>query len=278
MWSNRKRQQQKKPFIILAMIHFGLMLFTFCKQMNRKKLLVLLLSNIGLGYFFDYIVVGIFKAYKYKPNIFPNKSRYLNHITGSVLSQSVYIPITAFFITAFRFGWKMKIFFALYFSAIERLFLRWRIYRNNWWKTHYTFSLVLFFFWLSDQWFALIKRKNPFILFFTFFNTIQVTWKTVWFPLTLLHKVRFGRGKYYTWKEHFLIVPIYFYIVSFLIAWLLRKGGRMTDGFVICLLMAGQAAARKAGILKIKSRAAIPATYFLFIYLFKRYKSWVYDE
>jgi hypothetical protein len=162
----RKIKNNSVPFVVLLIVHVLILAFTFYKKRD-KSYFILLLSNIGFAYLFEYFVLNLFQGYTYKPKIL--KNRKLDNILGGVFSQAIYIPIIATTITAFRLGWKWKVFFTVYFTLIERLFIYWKIFKKRWWKTFYTFFFLLLFFMGSD-----IKKEKSdctgdyFILIFYF--------------------------------------------------------------------------------------------------------------
>ncbi|MBU9723554.1 MULTISPECIES: hypothetical protein [Bacillaceae] len=270
-----KGRLSTNPFIFLSILHFLMLIYTFLKSQEKKKLFILLLSNIGKAYIFDYIIVGKLKAYKYKPNVLKNK--YLDHILGVMFSQSFFVPITAVFITAFRFGWKVKLLFSLYFFAIEKLFLKLKIHQVYWWRTYYTFFFINFYFWLSDKWFERLKEHQPVVTFISLYNVVEVTWKTIWLPFALLKKARFGTGKRYTWKEHFSITPLYTYSLSMMMTWILKRGGMISYGFFLCVVIIVDKALRHLKLLKVTSYKYILFIHLSTLLLGKMYKTWIYE-
>lgn len=220
------KKTNRIPFIILIFIHTGLLTYTFYKNKDRKRLFVLLLSNVGFAYLFDYIIVVILQAYHYKPNFFKNK--YFDNVFGVILSQAIYIPFTTVFITAFQYGWKIKFFFVAYFFAIENLFIKMGIYKTYWWKTLYTASLISIYFIFSDFWYKHLKLGTPSVLYVSLFNMVLVVSLNVLYLLTLLKKIRFGLGFFHSWREHFILAALHAITTSIITTWSLRKGNWFT--------------------------------------------------
>ncbi len=52
-----KKRRNFIPFLILFIIHASLLGFSFYKSKNKKHLFTLLMSNIGLAYLFEFIVL-----------------------------------------------------------------------------------------------------------------------------------------------------------------------------------------------------------------------------
>jgi hypothetical protein len=200
------------PFFILLVIHTALLIYTFCKNKNRKSLFILLLSNIGFAYFFEFFTLNLFHSYEYKPNLF--KKRYLDNILGAFLSQGVFVPFTSIFISSFGFGWKIKALFGIYFAIVERIFIKMGIFKNNWWRTIYTIFLIPLYFKISENWYKSLLKGNGNILFTSFLLMTWVTGLSVLNILGVLRKVRFGLGKFYSWREHFIISTLYWFTIS----------------------------------------------------------------
>jgi hypothetical protein len=212
----RHKKYNKYPYLVLLIIHSSLLIFTFYKNKNRKRLFISLTSNIGMAYIFEYFTYNVFKAYRYEPAILKNNN--LDSILGAVFSQAIFIPFTALFISAFQLGWKFKLFASLYFACIEHLFVRVGIYTQYWWKTAYTLILLPIYFWLTSKWDEHLKKRTPAILFLSYFNLIMVTSVNFLFSLSIMRKVRFGFRPFFSWSEHFILMPLYSIIVAFFTA------------------------------------------------------------
>lgn len=209
------------PFFILLIIHTALLIYTFCKNKNRKSLFILLLSNIGFAYFFEFFTLNLFHSYEYKPKLF--KKKYLDNILGAFLSQGVFVPFTSIFISSFGFGWKIKAMFGIYFAIIERIFIKLGIFKNNWWRTFYTVFLIPLFFIISEIWYKGLLKGNGNILFTSFLLTTWVTGLSILNILGVVRKVRFGFGKLFSWREHFIISTLYWFAISIITAFTIYK-------------------------------------------------------
>lgn len=232
----KESKLNKYPFLILLIIHSALLLYSFYKNRN-KKLFILLLTNIGFAYLFEYFILNLFQAYKYKPKII--KTNYLDNILGAMMSQAIFIPFTAIFITSFQLDWKWKLFFASYFVSIERLFVMLKVYKTNWWKTIFTALLIPLYFYISDGWYKLLDSRNKFAQFVSLYLSISVTGINILYGLVLLRHFRFGIGFMHTWKEHFKIAPLYSLLLSLISAILVRRKGwvpKVAIGFIAFLV------------------------------------------
>jgi hypothetical protein len=217
----KPKKQNKIPFIIMLIIHSSLLGYSFYKTKNKKQLFTLLMADIGFAYLLEYLVLNVFHAYTYKPKII--KKNFFDNVFGAILSQGIFVPFTAVFSTFMKIGWVGKILLGgIYFSLVELIFLKLKVYKHNWWRTIYTLILIPLYFNISDWWNILLEKKNPVVRFISLFFMILVTEANLLFLFASTRKVRFGAGKFHSWKEHFIIVPLYaitlslFSTVSFL--------------------------------------------------------------
>ncbi|MBT2680918.1 hypothetical protein J7E38_18155 [Bacillus sp. ISL-35] len=220
-----KRNKNYLPFLILLIVHTWMLAFTFYRKKDRKKLFITLLSGMGLCFIFEYVVLSLFRAYRYKPRIFLNKD--LDNFLGAIHSQAVFVPFTALFLTAFKIGWKGKVFFSLYFAGIERLFLKWSIHQNHWWKTTYTMTLIPLFFYINDFWYGQLRKGSPIFKFGSLFLGILVSGLNLMYSMSIFRKFKFGRGRRHSWKEHFRVAPLYSFALSFVTAVIIKKNSGM---------------------------------------------------
>lgn len=272
----RQHNKNKYPFIVLAVIHVIMLGVVFYIKKDRKRLVITLFSNVGWAYLFDYIVLTLLNGYKYKPHIIKNKG--LDNVLGSILSQAVYVPITALFITAFKLGRLSKLIFVFYFIGIERLFIKWRIFKHHWWKTAYTAFGMGGYFYLSDYWYKALKKKNQKVVFLSFFNMIQVIWMNTIFTLDAFKKLRFGHKRQPSIVVHYKIAPLVGLIVSFVIATLSKSGHWL--GYVASsgFMMASNWLLRKNNLLQVTSFKVLFSVYVIIMSMTIFFRRIVYGE
>ena len=246
----KKRKANQYPFIFLTIIHVGMLIYTFYKGKDRKKLVILLLSNIGKAYLFEYIAFNIFQSYIYKPKFFKIKA--LDNTVGAILSQAVFVPITALFITCFKLGLKTKLFFTMYFVIIERVFIKLGVFSTKWWKTSYTATLLPFYFLLSDFWEKHLQKKTPTVLFLSLLNSLIVINSTILYSLAIFRKLRFGIGYNHSWREHFIVVPLYTIVLAKVTTWAVYKNNYFNKYIVFILRLLFDWLLKKSKILKSK--------------------------
>ncbi|MBM7652763.1 hypothetical protein [Neobacillus cucumis] len=212
------RQHKKKllnknsiPFLLLAVIHL-IMFIILSKRSKQKGTWILLLSNIGFAYLFEYPTLNLFNGYRYKPSIM--KKRVFDSILGGIFSQGFYVPITATILTLLNKNFKWKISFSILYYCIEKLFLRINIYKVNWWKPIYTLVLLNGYFYISDWFHKALATQKRWAMGIAHFMAIEVVWITIMYISAVKGYIRFGRGYFHTWTQHFKIVPLYSLILS----------------------------------------------------------------
>jgi hypothetical protein len=266
------------PFYILFFIHSLLLAYSFYKSNDRKKLFALLMSNIGFAYLFEYFVLNIFKAYTYKPKVIKNS--YHDNILGAILSQAIFVPFTAVLLTSQKIGWIGKVLGGGYFSLVEILFIRLKVYKHHWWKTIFTFLLIPIYFKLSDIWKRYLDNNNEIVKFTSLFLMNLVTEANLLFLFAAFRKLRFGIGKYHSWYEHFILVPCYAISISLFAAWSLLKRNDWVGKMKVLLFV--------IGINKLFIRLKLAKNKFHFVdflviritmvYIFGQFKEWVYGD
>lgn len=202
------------PFIVLAFIHICVF-FIFTNRRKQRNVWMLFMSNVGFAYLFEYIVFNIFKGYSYKPFIFRNKR--FDEVFGAILSQGLYVPITATLITNHKLKWYWKIFLSFLYYLIEKTFIFLRLYKVYWWKPIYTFGFLNGYFYISDVFNKGLLKNKKWALSTAHYLAIMVTGVTLLYISALFRQIKFGWGMFKTWKEHFIIAPLYSFIHSALL-------------------------------------------------------------
>ncbi|WP_226665240.1 hypothetical protein [Metabacillus litoralis] len=213
---NRKGviNRNSTPFFILAIIHIGMILYLVYRKQGKLKWFVLL-ANIGFSYVFEYFILNLFNAYKYKPSILKNPA--LDNILGAILSQAFFIPITATFLTVTKANWLWKFGFSIYFFIIEKLFIKLRVYQLIWWKSHYTLILLPIAFSISDGMQHALEQNEKWAQRLVHYLSLVVISITLLFIPASSKQIRFGFGFYRSWKKHFIIAPLYSFYLSFIV-------------------------------------------------------------
>lgn len=242
------------PFLILAIIHFGL-LFFIIKDKRKKSTWILLLSNIGIAYLFEYIVLNVFQAYTYKPRIL--KNRHFDNIFGAILSQGLFVPIASTFLTVFQKKWNWRIGFSFSYYCIEKLFIYLKIYKVNWWKPFYTLILLNVYFCISDCFYKGITNRKNWALKISHYLSVEVIGVTILYIGAVKQKIRFGRGLFHSWREHFIIAPLYSLGLVFLGVIMTSKPGMIHRVLLLLSSVTIDLLLKFSGILKINYKQCL---------------------
>ncbi|WP_404328429.1 hypothetical protein [Mesobacillus maritimus] len=205
---NMKKNHNSKYYMLLSFVHILLLLYVVYKKKDRKTIFFTFLSIVGLAFYFEYPLY-ILKAYKYKTNLLKNREQ--DNSFGSVLSQALFVPTVAILISSFQLGWKIKFLFTLYFTFIERLFIKLNIFNNRWWHSIYTMFSIFTYFFISDAWFKGVKNGNNLILKMSQYNTFHVFYMNLLFLLSIRKKFRFKPFRFTTqpWYHHYSFIKVY---------------------------------------------------------------------
>ncbi len=202
------------PFILLAIIHTFLLIFTLYRK--GKKTYPLLMISIGIAYVFEYFVLNIFRMYWYFPKFF--KNNWVDSVFGAFMSQSLFVPLAGTMLTLFNKGWKWRVGVSITFAMVERIFTKLGVYKNRKWSTAYTVTAMPFYFFILSKWWVAVQKGNKVIIYLSVFFTYWVNYTNVlFFSLALFNNYRFRIGllkdKYW---EHFILVPIYTFVSGFI--------------------------------------------------------------
>ncbi|MGO4889506.1 hypothetical protein ACJ2A9_17300 [Anaerobacillus sp. MEB173] len=248
---NMKKNHNLKYYMLFSFFHLFLLLYVLYKKKDRKTIFFTFLSIVGLAFYFEYPLY-ILKAYKYKTNLVKNKEQ--DNSFGSVLSQGLFVPSVAIFISSFQLGWKMKFLFTMYFTFIERLFIKLNIFKNRWWHTIYTIISIFTYFFISDAWYKGLKNGNKFITKMTQFNIFHVIYMNLFFILSILKKFKFTPIRFTTksWYYHYSFVKVYLIFETCLTIYFSEKKnkGLKILPFLIILMM--DSFFKKISYLKVK--------------------------
>ncbi|MGV2939384.1 hypothetical protein AB5I83_07335 [Mesobacillus sp. LC4] len=222
MRKNKPIKKNSIPFLLLAVAHV-LLFVIFAKRSRQKNIWILLLSNIGMAYLFEYPVLNLFKGYTYKPFIL--KKRVHDQILGAIFSQALYVPITATLLSVYRKNRYWKLGTTLIYYGIEHFFIHLKIYKAYWWKPSYTLFFMNIYFYISDRFYKELNAKKEWALVIAQYLATEVIGVTLLYISAVNRKVRFGRGIHHSWREHFIIAPLYSLIRSMLLVLSSSKPG-----------------------------------------------------
>lgn len=254
----RKKQKlfnkNSTPFLLLGVTHLCMFLILL-KRKKQRDVWILLLSNIGFAYLFEYLTLNLFHGYQYKPKLM--KKYVFDSILGAIFSQAFYVPIAATFITLLNKDWKWKVNFSIFYYLIEIFFLRLHIYKVSWWKPLYTPVLLYVYFYISDGFYKAVSTQKRWALAIAHYFAIDVVWVTYMFVSASKRLFRFGRGYFHTWTEHFEIVPLYVLILSFIATLTSSKAGILSRLPLLLFHIILDITLVKMGVLKLNFKPSL---------------------
>lgn len=230
-----KNHSNKFYYFGLIIINSLLLFFVFYKKKNRKTTFLTLLSIIGLAYYFEYPIY-ILRGYKYKTKILKNREQ--DNAFGSVLSQAIFVPSAAIFISTFKLGWKIKLLFTTFFVLIERFFIKIKIYENKWWHTTFTAIFIFTYFFISDRFYNGIMNRNKIILKLTLFNIIHITNMNILFIFSLFKKFKYQPVvTIHHWYYHYSFVKVYTVVETAVTTFLIEQKKKWLKTLPIVLMV-----------------------------------------
>lgn len=158
-------------FNILAFIGIGCAAFALCKKRNMTELstwVVFFLFATGITWLGEFIVLGLFDSYAYKPGVFAN--RWAENLAGHLILNSTLWPGVAVLVVAYRLGYAWITLIAAAFITVEFLFVRAGFYEQHWWHYYMTAATLGLFLLIAKAWFPLMNvRRYGLIRFVTLF-------------------------------------------------------------------------------------------------------------
>ncbi len=250
----------------LIILHSLLLIFVFFKKKNRKEILLTFLSIVGFAFHFEYPLY-ISKAYRYRTKLIKNKEQ--DNSFGSVLSQGLFVPSIALFISTFHLGWRIKLFFTVVFVLIEKYFRVLKIYQNKWWHTTYTLIFIFAYLFISDTIYKGIKRGNKVILRIALYNIIHIIHMNIYFVFSLLKMVKYEPFLFpkNPWYDHYSFIKIYVVIETLLTTYVIEQKKIWLKTVPITLNIITDTFLIKMRILKIKGSywlTLFPTRFFLY--------------
>ncbi|MDP4106133.1 MAG: hypothetical protein Q8935_14445 [Bacillota bacterium] len=79
----------------------------------------------------------------------------------------------------------------------------------------YTLVFLNGYFYLSDGFYKALSTQKRWAMVIAHYLATDVVWITLMYTFAMKRYIRFGRGYFFTWAEHFKIVPLYSLIISF---------------------------------------------------------------
>lgn len=157
-------------YCLPVVIGLGVITFTMYKKrsITINTFLVFYLSTTCITWLGEFLVLGLFNAYAYKPGIFADP--WAENIYAHIILNSTFYPGTAFLVAAFSLGYGWILVITLFYLVTEYLFLKLGIYEHHWWKYYMTGAAILVYQILTKLYFRKITPiKSKLVRTITFY-------------------------------------------------------------------------------------------------------------
>jgi hypothetical protein len=209
-------------YIILAIIGIAASAYALYKRRGTYKIsavFVFYLFAACLAWTGEFLVLGLFNAYRYKTGIV--QDMWAQNLLGHLILNTTLYPASAIIMVvySFRFGWMT--FVAVFLTAVETLCLKYGVYEHNWWRTYMTAITVYGLLYFENKWYAKIKNGcSGFTRAFTYYFVAMIIAHLPAPILLLLGKQYYHMDFVYNlvpnlFKVSILIVFFYHLIESF---------------------------------------------------------------
>ncbi len=183
----------------LSAICFGVTVFVAYRKRKEYEL-----STLAVYYLFvtcitwigEFVALGLFDSYEYKPGIFTDQ--WAENLAGHLFLNASMFPAAAFLITLYPQRLLMLSSITAFFLLAEYLFESLGIYEQHWWKYYMSAINVIIFMTIARKWFEKIKHPQyniPRLLTFYFVGFLIIHTP---FPFLLLLR-----------KQHYSIEMIF---------------------------------------------------------------------
>ena len=145
----------------LAIIGVGIAVYSlYMKRYTYKisTLVVFYLFATSITWIGEYVALGIFNGYAYKPGVFADP--WAENITGHLLLNSTIWPGAATLMVAYSLGYGWFPLITAPFILAEYLFAKLGIYEQHWWKYYMSVIVVVLFLTISRKWFVQMNHTR----------------------------------------------------------------------------------------------------------------------
>ena len=183
-------------YICLAAIGVGIsaiLIYTKRHKYNISTLIVFYLFTTCITWIGEFVVLGIFNAYAYKPGI--STDPWAENLAGHLFLNASMFPAAAILVVTCSLSYIGFSLIAAVFIFIEYSFEKLGIYEHHWWRYYMSGINTIVFLLISRKWFTNIKdarRRLPRALTFYFVAMLIIHTPNPF--LLLLGKQRYSFG------------------------------------------------------------------------------------
>lgn len=211
-------------YICLSLIGMGIAAYSIYTKRNIYKvstLMVFFLFAAGITWIGEFIVLGLFNSYAYKPGLFADP--WAENLLGHLILNATIYPSAAVVTVVYSLRFRGIALVSVLFILAEYLFLKLGLYEQHWWKFYMSAINIVVFLLISSCWFFKMNEK-PYGLTraLTFYFVALLIIHTPAPILLLLGKQHYQIGFINNWASNFylssiIIVFIYHLVESFLL-------------------------------------------------------------
>ena len=183
-------------YICLAAIGVGIGAFCIYTKRHIYKistLVVFYLFATCITWIGEFVALGIFNGYAYKPGI--SSDPWAENLAGHLFLNSTMYPGAATLMVTYSFRYVGISLITSVFILAEHLFVKLGIYEHHWWKYYMSVIVVVAFLVIAKKWFAKIKHAQqglPRVLTFYFVGMLIIHTPNPF--LLLLGKQKYSLG------------------------------------------------------------------------------------
>ena len=165
-------------YICLAAIGVGIAVFAIYNKRHTYKistLVVFYLFTTCITWIGEFIVLGIFNSYAYKPGI--STDPWAENLAGHLFLNMTMFPAAATLMETYSLGYLGVSLITAAFILVEYLFVRLGIYEHHWWKYYMSGINIIAFLVIAKRWFAKIEHAQyniPRLLTFYFIGFLII--------------------------------------------------------------------------------------------------------
>ena len=152
-------------YILLSLLSAISLAFVLYKSNNRKFDIGFGLATLGTTFHAEFTLLVVFNAYRYFPKIFDDP--FLDSVFGNYISQ-LSVASTVMLVIIYRIPIVWTIIIAETYFLIDIFFVDLGVYLHLWYKSWYTFVLVLLSLLIANKWYhRLLDHPRPLLYYLT---------------------------------------------------------------------------------------------------------------
>lgn len=123
-----------------------------------STLLMFYLFSAAITWIGEYVVLGLFDSYAYKPGLFQDP--WAQNLLANLLLNTTMFPAASVSMMAYSFRYGFIGFVSIIFVLAEYLFVKLGLYEQHWWRYYMSAINVIAFMLISSNWFHKMNRQR----------------------------------------------------------------------------------------------------------------------